>query len=235
MLATDMHDTHHLILVAEDDADISRILCAYLTQAGYRVATAENGETALALAQQLKPDLLLLDLNLPIKDGFAVLAGLRLDSQLPVIVVSAMADDLDKLSALRLGCDDYVTKPFNPKEVVARVAAVLRRSLAPQMAAMLRVGAVELDEQAHRIAVQGQALDLTLTEYRLLAFLMRRQGKIHSRAALLDACLEESDALERTVDSHISNLRRKLMQAGADVHLATVRGVGYRLEPGGAP
>ncbi|MDO5691784.1 MAG: response regulator transcription factor [Pseudomonadota bacterium] len=219
-----------LILVVEDDRDISQILIAYLEQAGFRTVTAFDGDTALAHVGMLKPDLMLLDLKLPKRDGFSVLSTLRVDNRLPVIVISALADDLDKLSALRIGADDYVTKPFNPKEVVARVEAVLRRSQAAPSADALRVGGLTLDPAAHQVTARGQPLDLTLSEFRLLAHLLRRTGQAHSRASLLDACLEESEALERTVDSHISHLRRKLQQADAGVQLTTVRGVGYRLD-----
>ena len=218
-----------LILVVEDDRDISQILTSYLEQAGFRTVTALDGDTALAHAAQLKPDLVLLDLRLPRRDGFSVLSALRVAGGVPVIVISALSDDLDKLSALRIGADDYVTKPFNPKEVVARVEAVLRRTV-PAPARMQRLGNLSLDPEAHRVSVAGRALSLTLSEYRLLAGMMRHPDRVHSRADLLDACLEESDALERTIDSHVSNLRRKLVQADADVALTTVRGVGYRLE-----
>ncbi|QTD45639.1 response regulator transcription factor [Ottowia testudinis] len=221
-----------LILVAEDDRDISQILTGYLEQAGFRTVTAFDGETALSHVAMLKPDLMLLDLKLPLRDGFGVLSALRVDNRLPVIVISALADDLDKLSALRIGADDYVTKPFNPKEVVARVEAVLRRSQPAPATDVLRLGEVALDAAAHQVTVRGEPLDLTLSEFRLLSHLLRRPGQAHTRAALLDACLEESEALERTVDSHISHLRRKLQQAGAGVQLATVRSVGYRLELG---
>lgn len=228
-LSPDTPAPRRLILVVEDDRDISKILTAYLEQAGFRTVTAMDGDTALAHAAQLKPDLALLDLGLPKRDGFSVLSALRVAGSLPVIIISAMSDDLDKLSALRIGADDYVTKPFNPKEVVARVEAVLRRTT-PAPARMQRLGNLALDPEAHRVSVGGQPLGLTLSEYRLLAGMMRHPDRVHSRGDLLDACLEDSDALERTIDSHMSNLRRKLVQAGADVALTTVRGVGYRLE-----
>lgn len=221
----------HLVLVVEDDRDIQQILTAYLERAGFRTVTATDGDTALAHAAQLKPDLMLLDLRLPKRDGFSVLSALRVAGDMPVIVISALSEDLDKLSALRIGADDYVTKPFNPKEVVARVEAVLRRAAGTPVR-MQRMGNVALDPDAHRVTVAGRSLSLTLSEYRLLAGLMRHEGRVHSRADLLDACLEDSEALERTIDSHVSNLRRKLVQAGADVALTTVRGVGYRLEAG---
>ena len=221
--------SRQLTLVVEDDRDISQILTAYLEQAGFRTVTALDGDTALADAAQLKPDLALLDLRLPKRDGFSVLSALRVSGTMPVIVIIALSEDLDKLSALRIGAADYVTKPFNPKEVVARVKAVLRRT-APAPTKVQRLGNLTLDAQAHRVSVEGRDLPVTLSEYRLLAGMMRHPDRVHSRADRLGACLEDSEALERTIDSHVSNLRRKLVQAGAEVMLTTVRGVGYRLE-----
>ncbi len=225
----DATQTKQLILVVEDEREISEILTAYLEQAGFRTVTAADGDTALAHASRLRPDLMLLDLHIPRRDGFAVLSALRVDSTMPVIVVSALSDDLDKLSALRIGADDYVTKPFNPREVVARVQAVLRRA-GGAVQTVKRIGNLMLDPDGHRVEVGGVELPLTPSEYALLDGLMRYPGRAYSRSDLLDACLDSSDALERTVDSHISNLRRKLVQADSEARLVTVRGVGYRLE-----
>lgn len=219
-----------LVLVAEDDAAIADILQAYLLRAGFRTVRAADGETALQLARSLRPDLLLLDLNLPRKDGLAVLAQLRQQDNTPVIVVSGLDAVIDKLTALRIGADDYVVKPFDPNEVVARVLAVLRRNGAggPQV---IRLGRLVLDTEAHGVTTPAGPLSLTPSEYRLLAHLMRRAGRVQSRGALVDACLPDAEALDRTVDSHIAHLRRKLAQAGAGVVLTTVRGAGYRLDP----
>jgi two-component system response regulator AdeR len=219
-----------LILIAEDEAQIASILDAYLRRAGFRTAHTADGETALQLARTLRPDLILLDLNLPRRDGFGVLASLRQDGQTPVIVISALDQDIDKLTALRIGADDYVTKPFNPNEVVARVAAVLRRSLANVETGLLRVGGLVLNSQAHEISTAEGPLALTPSEFRLLEHLMRRPGRVFARNDLVDACLPEAEALDRTVDSHVANLRRKLARAGAQAELTTVRGVGYRLD-----
>ncbi len=219
-----------LILIAEDEAQIAEILDAYLCRAGFRTARAADGETALQLVRSLRPDLVLLDLNLPRRDGFGVLASLRQDGALPVIVISALDQDIDKLTALRIGADDYVTKPFNPNEVVARVTAVLRRSLASGEAGLLRLGGLVLNAPAHEISAAGGPLSLTPSEFRLLEHFIRRPGRVFSRGDLVDACLPEAEALDRTVDSHIANLRRKLAGAGAQVALTTVRGVGYRLD-----
>jgi two-component system, OmpR family, response regulator AdeR len=223
-----------LILVAEDEPQIAAIVTSYLERDGFRTVTAGDGDTALVHHLMLKPDLVLLDVNMPKRDGFAVLAEVRRRGNTPVIMATARADDLDKLSALRVGADDYVVKPFNPAEVVARVRAVLRRTRG-QVGdnAILRVGAIEVDTVCYMVDVnQGAAnvrIDLTLTEYRLLEHMARAPRRVFSRSELVDACMPESDALERTVDSHVSNLRRKLDAAGAAGHCAVVRGVGYRL------
>lgn len=225
------HDPHALILIVEDEAEIALILSRYLEAAGYRTLSARDGEQALALTQTLRPDLMLLDMNIPRRDGFQVLSALRArNDALPVIVVSALAEDVDKLSALRIGADDYVTKPFNPKEVVARVAAVLRR-IRPVAEAGVRVGNLLLDPLARRVTADGTDAGLTDSEYRLMAVLMGQPGRAFSRAELLDAGMDDSDALERTVDSHISHLRAKLAAVGAGPRIVNLRGFGYRLDP----
>jgi two-component system, OmpR family, response regulator AdeR len=222
-----------LILVAEDEAEIARILTSYLERDGFRTVTAGDGETALMHHAMLKPDLVLLDVQMPKRDGFSVLAELRQRGTTPIIMATARAEDLDKLSALRIGADDYVVKPFNPAEVVARVKAVLRRTNGGGDPSIIRFGAVEIDTSGYIASVISSAgpvrLDLTLTEYRLLAHMARNPRKVFTRSELVDACLPEGDALERTVDSHVSNLRRKLDQAGAPSLCVVVRGVGYRL------
>jgi two-component system, OmpR family, response regulator AdeR len=223
-----------LILVAEDEPEISAILTSYLERDNFRTVTATDGEIALMHHQMLKPDLVLLDVQMPKRDGFSVLSEIRRRGNTPVIMATARAEDLDKLSALRVGADDYIVKPFNPMEVVARVKAVLRRSAGTMgEQAILRVGMIEIDTVCYMVDVNHGAanarLDLTLTEYRILEHIARAPRRVFSRAELVDACMPESDALERTVDSHVSNLRRKLTEAGAAGYCAVVRGVGYRL------
>lgn len=218
-----------LILIVEDETEIALILARYLEAAGFRTLSARDGDQALALCRTLRPDLMLLDLNIPRRDGFQVLSQLRQFDGLPVIVVSAMTEDEDKLSALRIGADDYVTKPFNPKEVVARVTAVLRR-MQPPPDAVLRLANVALDPSGRRVTVDGKDTGLTDSEYRLMMVMMRHPGRAFSRAELLDSGLEDSDALERTVDSHVSHLRAKLRAQDARVTVAGVRGFGYRLD-----
>ena len=223
-----------LILIVEDEPEIASILDAYFTRDGFRTVLASNGEIALQHHAMLSPDLMVLDVKLPKADGFAVLAEIRRRGGTPVIMATALAEDLDKLSALRLGADDYVVKPFNPLEVVERAKAILRRG-GMRSDGVVRHGPIELDGAAHAAYVQAgdrrQLLNLTATEFKLLAHMMRTPTKAFSRGELLDACMPESDALERTVDSHVSNLRRKLHVAGAADLLGGVRGVGYRLLP----
>ena len=223
-----------LILVAEDEPEIAAILTAYLERDGFRTVCAADGETALMHHQLLRPDLVLLDVQMPKRDGFAVLAEVRRRGNTPVIMATARAEDLDKLSALHVGADDYVVKPFNPMEVVARVKAVLRRTNGAMGGpTVLRVNRIAIDTACYSACVEnddGDArLDLTLTEFRILEHMARAPRWVFSRADLVDACMPESDALERTVDSHVSNLRRKLDAAGAPGYFTVVRGVGYRL------
>lgn len=227
-----------LVLVVEDEPSIASILNAYLERDGLRARVAQDGEEALQLFRQLRPDLVLLDIHLPKVDGVDVLRAIRNEGQAPVIMVTALADDIDKLLALRMGADDYVVKPFNPPEVVARVRAVLRRTQSPVAAlvAPLRVGPIEIDKEAHSALIYGDngqsvPLALTLTEFRLLACLAAQPRRCFSRAYLIENCLPESDALERVIDSHLSKLRRKLQLAGQDGLIETVRGIGYRLWP----
>jgi two-component system response regulator AdeR len=228
-----------LICVVEDDPDIARILQTYLERERLRVICAADGETALQQHRSLNPDLLLLDVNVPKKDGYAVLAEVRRRGDTPVIFATAMAEDIDRLTGLRMGADDYVVKPFNPAEVVARVKAVLRRTRGSggARADLLRYGPIEADLSAHiaRVVDPGvgaTALNLTLSEFRILVQFLNAPMRALSRAEILDACLPDSEALERTVDSHVGNLRRKLETAGAVGFVVNVRGVGYRLSAG---
>lgn len=218
-----------LALIAEDDRDIADIVRAYLEREGFRTVQATDGRTALDLHSALKPDILLLDISMPLMDGWEVLAEVRRRGNTPVVVTTALDQDIDKLQALRVGADDYVVKPFNPVEVVARVKAVLRRSGGDSGSGVLRVGPVEIDTGAHMVRTVTGEVALTLTEFRLLTHMARAPSRVFSRSELLDACLPGSEALDRTVDSHVSKLRRKLEQAGAPDMPEGVRGVGYRL------
>lgn len=226
------------ILVVEDDPEIADIVQAYLHREGFGTLRAADGEAALLLHERHRPELVLLDVQLPGLNGWTVLTRLRERGGTPVIMLTAMDLDVDKLMALRVGADDYIVKPFNPAEVVARVQAVLRRTraaAAPVPRGPLRFGPLAVDPDAHTARVEhadgrSVALSLTLTEFRLLVRLVQAPRRIHTRAELLAACLPEGEALERTVDSHVSKLRRKLEEAGLPHCPGSVRGVGYRLE-----
>lgn len=226
--------TDALILIVEDEPEIAEILETYFAREGFRVICARDGTTGLSHHQTLRPDLVVLDIKLPGKDGYEVLAAIRRRGETPVIMVTALAEDLDKLQALRIGADDYVVKPFNPLEVVARARAVLRRTMRTGPDHFLRLGPLAVDPQAYRAVIDAgrgvEALDLTPTEFRILSHMARFPGRAFTRGDLVDACLPEGSALDRTVDSHISNLRRKLTAAGADGMLEGVRGIGYRLD-----
>ncbi|MEN2426471.1 response regulator [Chromobacterium vaccinii] len=228
-----------LVLIAEDEPEIAEILAAYLARGGLRSAHAADGRKALEMHLALKPDLVLLDVQMPHVDGWQALAEIRHRGDTPVIMLTALDQDIDKLMGLRIGADDYVVKPFNPAEVVARAQAVLRRSMAAPRHAeqrVLRADPFEIDLEQHEAAVlvgqRRHALSLTLTEFKLLAQLARAPRRVFSRAELLAACLPEGDTLERTVDSHISKLRKKLEERGVEGMPAGVRGVGYRLWSG---
>ena len=232
--ATKSQMTSALVLIAEDEAEIAEILIAYLQRSGLRTQHATDGIQALAMHGTFKPDLLLLDVQMPNLDGWKVLNEIRSRGDTPVIMLTALDQDIDKLMGLRLGADDYVVKPFNPAEVVARVQAVLRRVRINQStnSQILRVGQFQIDLDSHEASVnlkgQQQILDLTLTEFKLLACLMRAPKRVFSREELLINCLPEGDTQERTVDSHISKLRKKLEALNIQGVPLSVWGVGYR-------
>jgi two-component system, OmpR family, phosphate regulon response regulator PhoB len=226
------------ILVVEDERDIAALVAYHLTKEGYRVRTAEGGHEALQAARAEKPDLMILDLMLPGFSGYEVLQEMRRRPDLmevPVVVLTARRDEADRVKGLELGADDYVTKPFSPRELVLRVSAVLRRAQSPAVAAggrTLRAGAVVVDLSALRAAVNGRELDLTPTEYRLLVTLLERRGRVQSRQQLLETAWEISARIEtRTVDMHVQRLRAKLGRHGDMIE--TVRGFGYRFRAHG--
>ncbi len=233
------------VLIIEDDADAAGVLEAYLRRENYDVTVTGDGLAGLEMAQRWKPDLVLLDVMLPGLNGTEVLASLRRKSDVPVIMVTAMGDTPvimvtamgdtpDRIGALRYGADDYVVKPYHPGEVVARVQAVLRRSNKnTREEEILRWQTLEVDVTAIVASIINddntpRVLDLTPTEFSLLATLMRSPSRPFSRQYLLEHCLPESEALERVVDTHIYNLRKKLEAAGLSGVLVNVRGVGYR-------
>ena len=229
------------ILVVDDDKQIARLIRSYLEQAGFQVNVAHDGETALHALRRERPDLVVLDLMLPDRDGWDVTRTVRSDPSLaatPIIMVTARVEDTDRIVGLELGADDYVTKPFNPREVVARVRAVLRRTSGPAAAPAhtLQAGALLLDPDRHAVSLAGQPLDLTPTEFDLLHALMASPGHAFTRAELIERSLGYTyDGLDRTVDSHIKNLRCKIEPDPANPsYIQTVYGVGYRFA-GDAP
>src|SRR5205823_1912222 len=219
------------ILVVDDEPQIAEIAGDYLARAGFRVTTAANGAEALALARSGRPDLIVLDLGLPQRDGLDVTRALRRQSNVPIIMLTARVDESDKLIGFELGADDYVTKPFSPKELVARVRAVFRRiDAAPERGDVVRAGDVTLDKRRMQAKIGERALDLTGTEFELLATLARQPGRVFTRAQLLDAIRGVAfESYERAIDAHIKNIRRKLEPNPREPrYLLTVYGLGYK-------
>jgi len=223
------------ILVVDDDREIVRLLSAYLEQNGFQVFKAYDGEHALQILRRERPDLVVLDLMLPDRDGWELTRIVRSDPSLaptPILMLTARVEDHDKIAGLELGADDYVTKPFNPREVVARVRAVLRRAQGePALPRVLQAGPLRIDLDAHEVEVAGRPLSLTPSEFGLLQALAEQPGRVLTRSQLIEKSRGyDYEGLERTVDSHIKNLRRKLGEAGVAPDLVeTVFGVGYRL------
>ena len=222
------------ILVVDDEVQIVRVVRSYLEQANYDVVTASNGQQALFLARDEKPDLVVLDISMPKMDGLEFTRRIR--SELPgiaSIMLTARVEEMDRILGLELGADDYVTKPFSPRELVSRVRAVLRRGQSTSVREeILRIGALTLDRTRREVTLAGVVADLTPTEFELLATLMTSPGRAFSRAELLQAIQGVAfEAYERTIDVHIKNIRRKIEQdPGHPRYISTVRGVGYRLE-----
>jgi two-component system alkaline phosphatase synthesis response regulator PhoP len=219
------------ILVVDDEARIVKLVRDYLERAGFHVLVARDGESAMQLARHEQPDLIVLDLMLPGVDGLDVCRRLRQDSGVPIIMLTARVEEADRIVGLELGADDYVTKPFSPGELVARVRATLRRvkgQIGP--ATVLRAADVELDTAALEVTVAGQPVDLTPTEFQVLATLVRQPGRIFSREQLLEAVHGIAfDGYDRSVDSHVKNLRRKIEPDPRQPrYIQTVYGVGYR-------
>ena len=220
------------ILVVDDEPRIVELARDYLEHAGFRVITANDGRAAPDVARHHRPDLIVLDHGRPGLDGLDVTRELRRDGSIPIVMVTARDDELDKLLGLELGADDYLTKPFSPRELVARVKAVLRRTDRPtDPSDVIRVGELQLDVPRMRTEVAGRSIDLTPTEFTLLATLARQPGRIFTRSQLLDALHGVAfESYERAIDSHIKNLRRKLEPDPRQPRFVLmVYGVGYRL------
>ena len=219
------------ILVVDDEPKIVQLVRDYLERAGFAVSTARDGNEALMRAHSERPDLIVLDLGLPELDGLEVTRRLRRDSGVPIIMLTARHEETDKVVGLELGADDYVTKPFSPRELEARVRAVLRRHMRDTDAEILRAGDLTLDVPRLRTEVAGQPASLTATEFQLLTALARQPGRVFTRAQLLDAIHGvHFDSYERAIDAHVKNIRRKIEpDPRAPRYLLTVYGVGYRL------
>jgi len=220
------------IMVVEDEMKIARLVRDYLEHAGFEVTVAGDGEAAIAGARGSRPDLVVLDLGLPGRDGLDVARELRRSSGVPIVMLTARGDETDRVVGLELGADDYVVKPFSPKELVARVRAVLRRasSATDGGAELLRAAGVEVDLRRRRVAVDERDVDLTPTEFELLATFVREPGRVFTRGQLLDAVHGvEIESYERAIDAHVKNIRRKIETTpGRPRYLLTVHGVGYR-------
>ncbi len=223
------------ILVVDDEPKLVKVMREYLEHDGYRVVSAGDGREALERYQEARPDLVVLDLMLPELDGLEVCRRLRRDSGVPIIMLTARAEEVDELVGLELGADDYVTKPFSPRALLARIRSVLRR-VTPNgdSEEVLSLGPLRIDQSRHEATWEGAPLALTPTEFRLLAALARRPGRVFERLTLLERIQGEAYAgYERTVDAHVKNLRKKLVAAGGEAaasSITTVPGIGYRME-----
>ncbi len=228
------------ILIVDDDAQIIRLIRSYLEEAGFSVLTADDGDTALHAIRQDRPDLVVLDIMLPGMDGLELTRTLRGDkhlSAIPILLLTARVDDADRILGLELGADDYLTKPFNPREVVARVRAILRRvGREPEPAHIMESGPLRMDMDRHVLAVGGSPVELTPAEYSILQALMEYPNRAFTRAELIEKAFGFAyDGLERTLDSHVKNLRKKVETDPAQPRLIeTVFGVGYRLREDGS-
>jgi DNA-binding response OmpR family regulator len=222
------------ILVVDDEPKVSDLIRAYLEKDGYDVLITTDGRGAVEAARNHKPDLILLDLNLPEMDGLQAFRSIRSFSNVPVIMVTARDDEVDKVVGLQLGADDYVTKPFSPRELAARVGAVLRRSSEEsQQTTRIIAGELTMDTDKFEVFFQGQPVELTASEFKLLAVMARNRGRVYTRLQLMDSAFGEAyEGYDRTIDAHIKNIRQKLARASGneDSPLATVRGVGYKVE-----
>jgi DNA-binding response OmpR family regulator len=220
------------VLIIEDEKELSKVLKAYLERGGYDVLTAERGDRGLSLWQEHHPDIILLDLNLPGMDGIDIAREVRQTDDTPLIMVTARVDEVDRLLGLELGADDYITKPFSPREVVARVKAVLRRTekTSQPETKEIRIADLEIEPQAFSVLQSGAALELTPTEFSILATLAENPGRVFSRLQLLEACQGVAyEGYERSIDAHIKNLRAKLGDdSKTPRYIETVFGVGYR-------
>jgi two-component system response regulator BaeR len=216
------------LYIVEDEPELAALVADYARAAGYVPSVFGDGAQALAAVRARPPALLMLDLMLPGLDGLAVCRAVRGFSEVPIVMVTARVEEIDRLLGLEAGADDYVCKPFSPRELMARIRAILRRT----SSAMPQCRAMRIDEAARRIAIHGKALDLTPTEFAILAAMARRPGQVFSRAQLLDAARSDNaDVTDRAIDSHVKNLRRKIDAAAPGVEaIHSIYGLGYRCD-----
>ncbi len=219
------------ILIADDEPDVLALIRSNLKSAGFTVATAEDGPGALAKARSQAPALIVLDLMLPGMSGLEVCRVLKSEpatARIPIVMVTAKAEEVDRIVGLELGADDYLTKPFSPRELVLRVKSILRRVAGAEEGEHLQIGDIRLDRERHEAAVRGKPVELTAIEFKLLALLMERRGRVQSRDSLLNEVWGYESAIDtRTVDTHVKRLREKLGRASECIE--TVRGFGYRI------
>lgn len=226
------------ILVVDDEMKIVALVKGYLEASGFEVIEAFDGKAALSAFRQKTPDCVVLDINMPGLDGLSVARELRKESNVPIIFLTALADEMDRILGLELGADDYITKPFSPRELVARVKAILRRSGGREDQegatgiSIITGGDIRLDTERHECLVKGQAVSLTSVQFDMLAFMMRKPGKVWSRLEILEGTIGPThESYDRTIDAHIKNIRKIL---GDDIeqplYIETVRGVGYRFK-----
>ena len=218
-----------LILVVDDEPKIVRLTRDYFEKNGYRVVTAGDGQSALTTARREKPDLIILDLMLPGMDGREVCRILRRESDVPIIMLTALAEEVDQVTGLEIGADDYITKPFSPRTLVARVRALLRRSRGEiKLPSLIRIGGIEIDSEKYSVTFDGAPIKLTPNEFKLLTLLAARPGQTLTREQLIEDLHGGASSIDRSVDSHIKNLRKKLETASGESMIETVYGIGYR-------
>ena len=218
-----------LILVVDDEPKVARLARDYLEKNGFRVVTAADGQSALTAARREKPDLIILDLMLPNIDGREVCRILRRESDVPIIMLTALSEEIDQVTGLEIGADDYITKPFSPRAMVARVRALLRRTQGEiKTPSLIRAGGLEIDTEKYNVSFNSSPLKLTPNEFKLLVLLASRPGQTLTREQLLDDLHGAAFSVDRSIDSHIKNLRKKLESASGEAMIETVYGVGYR-------
>ncbi len=218
-----------LILVVDDEPKVARLARDYLEKNGFRVVTAGDGQSALTIARREKPDLIILDLMLPQLDGREVCRILRRESDVPIIMLTALSEEIDQVTGLEIGADDYISKPFSVRALVARVRALLRRTRGDvKSPSIIRIAGLVVDSEKYSITFNGNPIKLTPNEFKLLYLLASRPGQTLTREQLLDDLHGAASSIDRSVDSHIKNLRKKLESASGESMIETVYGIGYR-------